>query len=183
MRFIATMGERHSQVPSYSYEKFADYVTSFKNNRIIVSSYSPEDLKAGLGREISTLLNKGDFEVDYCGCGTITLKKQQEEVIAKKSDDPDFVTKKNILEMIDTTVWTYLQSFWTSPEIVNSETTDSIFKTKRLMQTSFVSELESEIWLPAMTKTIQEIKNIPDYREKLILADVESIFFLKKALE
>ncbi len=182
MIFVATMGAKHNQIPCYSYEKFAEYVSSFDNRNVIVSSYSPEDLKNGLGEEVTTLLSKGNYNVEHCGCGTITLKKRLDEVIARKADDPDFVTKKNILEMIDTTVWTYLESYWTSPAMVNSETTDSIFKTKRLMQTSFVSELESDIWLPAMNRTVEEIKKIPDYKDRIILADVESLFFLKKVL-
>lgn len=182
MMFAATMGERHQQIPSYTYEKFAEYASSFGIDKIIVSSYSAEDVKNGLGKEISALLEKKKFDVSYCGCDFSETKKKEGELIRSRSEDPDFVTNKNMLEMIDTTVWTYLQAYWTTPQSVNSETTDSIFQTKRLMQTSLIPELESEIWLPVMNKTVDEIRKISDYGERLILVDVESAFFLKKRL-
>ena len=40
------------------------------------------------------------------------IEKERQKVLSRGVDDPDFVTKKNIMEMMDTTIWTYLSSFW-----------------------------------------------------------------------
>ena len=123
------------------------------------------------------------FEFTFAGSGAYDLEKERQKVLSSGGDDPDFVTKKNIMEMMDTTIWTYLSSFWTDPAKVNSNETDSIFSARKLMRTSFVPEIESDLWVPFMNRTVDNVKHIDNFQEAIILCDPESMFYLKQKLE
>lgn len=184
MTFVICLGSRHDRIANYSIEKFADYVAEMPENRIIVAAYSEEDvIRHRIAPEIDYLISqKTGKKLLYAGSGAYDLEKERQKVLSRGGDDPDFVTKKNIMEMMDTTIWTYLSSFWTDPAKVNSNETDSIFSARKLMRTSFVPEIESDLWVPFMNRTVDNVKHIDNFQEAIILCDPESMFYLKQKL-
>ena len=185
MTFVICLGSRHDRIANYSIERFADYVAEMPENRIIVAAYSEDDvIRHGIAPEIDYLISrKTGKKLFYAGAGAFELEKERQKVLSRGGDDPDFVTKKNIMEMMDTTIWTYLSSFWTDPAKVNSNETDSIFSARQLMRTSFVPEIETDLWAPFMNRTADNVRRIDRFREAIILCDPESMFYLKQKLE
>lgn len=184
MQYIATLGEHHKTIEKYSTEVFVDYVNSFKEKNAIVASYSRDDVfKHGLGSEIVSLSKSGKKNLTFCGPDRYALNKVYDEILQQRKEDADFVTKKNILEMMDTTIWSYLKAYWTSPEKVNSDVSDSIFSARRLMISSFVPELDDKIWAPTIRLITDSIRKQENYRDSLVLVDVQDKFYIKKKLE
>ena len=184
MRYIATIGKHHNDIKKYSEEVFVDYVNSFPERNAIVASYSSDDVfKHGLGTEILALSKSGAKNLIFCGPDMTALNKTYEDILQQRKEDPDFVTRKNILEMMDTTIWAYLSAYWTSPEKVNSDVSDSIFSARRLMISSFVPEIDDKIWAPSIQQITENIKKQKDYRKSIILVDVQNKFYLEKKFE
>ena len=111
------------------------------------------------------------------------LNQAYDDILQQRKEDPDFVTRKNILEMMDTTIWAYLRSYWTSPEKVNSDVSDSIFSARRLMISSFVPEIDDKIWIPSINLVTDRIKKQADYRSAIILVDIQNKFYIQKKLD
>ena len=184
MRFIATIGKHHKDIGKYSEEVFVDYVNSFPELNAIVASYSRDDVfKHGLGTEILALSKSGKKNLTFCGPDMTAMNKSYEDILQQRKEDPDFVTRKNILEMMDTTIWAYLSAYWTSPEKVNSDVSDSIFSARRLMISSFIPEVDDKIWAPSIKHITENIKKQKDYRNSIILVDVQNKFYIEKKLE
>jgi hypothetical protein len=184
MRFIATIGKHHKDIEKYSEEVFVDYVNSFPEQNAIVASYSSDDVfKHGLGTEIMALSRSGKKNLLFCGPEISVLNMTYEDILQNRRDDPDFVTRKNILEMMDTTIWAYLSAYWTSPQKVNSDISDSIFSARRLMISSFVPEVDDKIWVPSIHLITENIRKQDDYRNSIILVDVQYKFYIQKKLE
>jgi hypothetical protein len=51
------------------------------------------------------------------------------------------------------------------------------------MRTSFVPEIETDLWVPFMNRTVDNVKHIDNFQEAIILCDPESMFYLKQKLE
>jgi len=184
MQYIATLGDHHRNIEKYSTEVFVNYVNSFPEKNAIVASYSSDDVfKHGLGTEILALSKAGRKNIIFCGPDRFALNRMYDEILQQRKEDADFVTKKNILEMMDTTIWSYLKAYWTSPEKVNSDVSDSIFSARRLMISSFVPELDDKIWAPSIKLITDNIKKQDNHRDSLILVDVQDKFYIKKKLE
>jgi|GEM_PF-5255481 hypothetical protein len=184
MRFIATIGKHHRDIEKYSEKVLVDYVNSFPERNAIVASYSRDDVFThGLGTEILALSRSGKKNLIFCGPDISAQNKIYEEILQQRKEDPDFVTRKNILEMMDTTIWAYLSAYWTSPEKVNSDISDSIFSARRLMISSFVPEVDDKIWEPNIHLITENIKKQKDYTKSIILVDVQYKFFIEKKFE
>ena len=184
MRYIATIGKHHKDIEKYSEGVFVEYVNSFPEEHAIVASYSNDDVfKHGLGSEILALSKSGRKRITFCGPDMTALNQDYDDILQQRKEDPDFVTRKNILEMMDTTIWAYLRSYWTSPEKVNSDVSDSIFSARRLMISSFVPEIDDKIWIPSINLVTDRIKKQADYRSAIILVDIQNKFYIQKKLD
>ncbi len=183
MEYIATLGKRHDRMKGYSVDLFVSFVKKHLKNKIIVASYDRDDAyQHGLAPEIIALAESTESEIQFCGTGKYNYQREYEKLLLEKKEDPSFVTKKNIMEMMDTTIWTYLEGFWNGPERVNSETTDSIFSARMMMLSSFIPDVHEKLWLPCMSETVRSVTSISGHEDCLVLADVENLFYLKKSL-
>ncbi len=142
----------------------------FKRSNELSKSY--QALTDGLGSKLVPV-----------GVDTTGLEKYREEYIREKLSTPELSIKRNMLELIDDTIYNYLAQYWKGPETVNSEVTDSLFRAKHKLFSSVFYELETETWEKQNGKILDAIKKTSPTDKSVILSPVESRYWFKDHLD
>ena len=109
----------------------ANAITGLKPTDIVFTYLSREDFEDGrYGPEVSILLARPEFreKIRFAGArneGGITASEVKTNAEA--------VVRKNIVDMIYSTIYAYLEGYWKDQETVNSEVTDALFRARRLL--------------------------------------------------
>lgn len=178
MIIISTLGKMHENTIGYGYEDFVRYLKELKVEKIIITYTTQQNykIKKDEYKEIGFL--EDSFEVffpkiDYAKYNNLLTKYSLE------IDNAEEVTKKNIVDIIETVITSYLKGFWKSPETVNSEVTDSIFRIENKFIQSVNPQFIENYWLPLHLDVYNYIKNSKN-NYNAIISDVESTFFYKE---
>ena len=142
----------------------------FESSNELSKSY--EVLTDGLGTELVPV-----------GVDTSELEKYREKYIKENLSTPELSIKRNMLELIDDTIYNYLAQYWKGPETVNSEVTDSLFRAKHKLFSSVFYELENETWEKQNSTILNAIKNTSPTEKSVILSPVESRYWFKDHLD
>ncbi len=180
MNIISTIGKMHEDIIGYDYKIFAEYVKSFGINNIFITYVSENEYKKNMGnyKEIITL--EKDFNINFNGidCNYYNEIKAKYEI---KPLNAENITKKNILDIIDTVIDSYLKGYWKDPETVNSDVTDSVFKAKHKFLLSLNPDYEEKYWIPLHNEIYKNILSIK--YNTIIISDIGSSFFYKDKIK
>ncbi|MCL4453502.1 MAG: hypothetical protein M1317_05305 [Candidatus Thermoplasmatota archaeon] len=178
MNIISTIGKLHGKTVGYSYEDFIRYITESNARNLIVTYTSEENFTDNREDYIEIQMLQEKFNVHF---PKIDYQKYYElsEKYALKAQNAEDITKKNITDIIETVIDSYLTGYWKNPETVNSEITDSIFKVKNKFIESVNHDYIEKYWNPLhmeIYKYIEREKNSFD----AVITDVESAFFYRE---
>ena len=178
MIIISTIGKLHEKTVGYSYEDFIRYVTQIGVNNLIITYTSEQNYRENRDKYREIQLLEEDFkiyfpEIDYKNYAALSEKYNAK---ARNAED---ITKKNISDIIETVIDSYLTGYWKNPETVNSEITDSIFKVKNQFLISINHDYMEKYWEPLHIAIYNYIKN-RENRYDAIISDVESAFFYRE---
>lgn len=106
----------------------------------------------------------------------------KKKYVEEKLSTPELSIKRNMLDLIDNTIYNYLAQYWKGPETVNSEVTDSLFRAKHKLFSSVFYDLELETWEKRNQKIFEAIKESSPTDNSVILSSVESRYWFKDRL-
>ncbi|AGO61442.1 hypothetical protein [Ferroplasma acidarmanus] len=178
MIIISTLGKMHENTIGYGYEDLITYLGELKVKNLIITYTSRHNynMKQDEFREIKLLENSFNVffpEIDYDKYNELLTRYSLETHNAEE------VTKKNIVDIIETVINSYLKGYWKSPETVNSEVTDSIYRVKNKFIQSVNPEYIEKYWLPLHMDVYNYIETNKN-KYDAVISDVESAFFYKE---
>lgn len=178
MLIISTIRKLHENTVGYSYEDFINYITETNSKSLIITYTSEENFMKNQEyfKEIQLLMKR--FTVRF----TLINYQKYNTLYDKfkfKTENAEDITKKNITDIIDTVIDSYLIGYWKNPETVNSEITDSIFKVKNKFLESVNYDYVEKYWIPLHEEIYNYIENKKDEYDTVI-TDVESAFFYRE---
>lgn len=180
VKFVSTIGESHTKIEGYSYEAFVNHVRSFSPSNVIVSYISAEEHKQGkYGKEIEVLLEDQELSdrVVFAGVDNNPYESFREQYFKDRSSSAEVLVKRNVLELIDSTVYSYLENYWKNADTVNSEITDSLFRAKHKIIASMFWDMEKYTWEERHKEILGNIRNCSTQNGSVIVTDVESRYW------
>ena len=111
MIIISTIGKLHEKTVGYSYEDFIRYVTQIGVNNLIITYTSEQNYRENRDKYREIQLLEEDFkiyfpEIDYKNYAALSEKYNAK---ARNAED---ITKKNISDIIETVIDSYLTGYW-----------------------------------------------------------------------
>ncbi len=180
MEIVACIGKSHEKVIGYSRHDLANAITGLKPTDIVFTYLSREDFEDGrYGPEVSILLARPEFreKIRFAGAGNdggITASEEKTNAEA--------VVRKNIVDMIYSTIYAYLEGYWKDQETVNSEVTDALFRARRLLVSQIEGVEGDKKWESAHEKILSNIGRMKLGSNPVLVAPVESAFWFKDNL-
>ena len=180
MEIVACIGKSHEKVIGYSRQDLANAITGLKPTDIVFTYLSREDFEDGrYGPEVSILLNRPEFrqKIRFAGAvndGGITASEEKSNAEA--------VVRKNIVDMIYSTIYAYLEGYWKDKETVNSEVTDALFRARRLLVSQIEGVEGDKKWESVHEKILSNIGRMKLGSNPVLVAPVESAFWFKDNL-
>ena len=180
MIIISTIGKLHEKTVGYSYREFIRYVKENNSNSLIITYTSEKNYHENIEKYREIELLEENFNVNFPD-----IDYQKYTVLCErytfKADNAEDITKKNITDIIETVIDSYLTGYWKNPETVNSEITDSIFKVKNKFLESINHDYIEKYWIPLHTEVynyIEERNNSFD----TVITDIQSAFFYREKI-
>ncbi|MEM0139484.1 MAG: hypothetical protein QXZ44_02590 [Ferroplasma sp.] len=176
MNVVSTLGKMHEDVIGYGYEDFINYVTTFSFNSIFIA-YVSEDIynkDPDNYKELQLLDKKYELlfpAIDFKGYDKLLGENKL------KVSTPEDVTKKNISDIIETVIYSYLRGYWKDCKTVNSSITDSIYRIRNQFLMQINPNYISNYWEPLHNSIFDCIKKIDN--NALIISKVEDSFFYR----
>ncbi|AAT43861.1 hypothetical protein [Picrophilus oshimae] len=166
MIVVSTIGKMHESIPGYDYKELVNYIKTFNKREVLVSYLKDDPGKYDDFTEISYLKNAG-FDLYFIG----------EELYRPVTviNSPESLVRSNLIDMINTMVYSYLKGYWKDAETVNSEFTDRIFSAKHKFIMSVEPDIELKYWVPMHKKIMEKAEN----KDAILLSDVESAYFYR----
>ena len=180
MEIVACIGKSHEKVIGYSRQDLANAITGLKPTDIVFTYLSREDFEDGrYGPEVSILLARPEFreKIRFVGAGNdggITASEEKSNAEA--------VVRKNIVDMIYSTIYAYLEGYWKDKETVNSEVTDALFRARRLLVSQIEGVEGDKKWESVHEKILSNIGRMKLGSNPVLVAPVESAFWFKDNL-
>jgi hypothetical protein len=134
-----------------------------------------EDTAGELGNMIGSRLN---LRLVDCSQDSAQFIKFREEFFRKSITTPEAAVKKNMIDLIDDTIYSYLSNYWRDWDTVNSEVTDSLFRAKHKLVESVFYELEQGYWHAQNRLIIDRIKAGEPTEKSIIISSVERRYWL-----
>ncbi len=135
-----------------------------------------------LYQSYQTFIGELGFKMIPVGVNSAEFEEFRKRYIEENLSTPELSIKRNMLELIDDTIYNYLAQYWKGPETVNSEVTDSLFRAKHKLFSSVFYDLEAETWEKRNGQILQAIKETSPTDNSVILSPVESRYWFKDHL-
>ncbi len=179
MKVISSIGNMHGEISGYNYEKFRGIVDGYGNKNIFITYLSEEKYKNNKNsyKEIHSL--EGKYNLFFNGID-FNYYSSLREKYSIKAIDAETITKKNLLDMLDSITKSYLEGFWKDENAINSELTDNVFRAKHKFILSLNPEYEEKYWIPLHEEIYDNLKKYN--KNFIILSDVESSFFFREKI-
>ena len=180
MNIISTIGKMHGDIIGYNYKVFSEYVKSFGINNVFITYTSENEYRKNTDNYKEIMLLEENFNLYFNGidCNYYNEIKNKYEI---KPLNAENVTKRNILDIMNTVIDSYLKGYWKDPETVNSDVTDSVFRAKHKFLLSLNPDYEEKYWLPSHNKAYENILGIKN--NMIIISDIESSFFYRDKIK
>ena len=180
MEIVACIGKSHEKVIGYSHHDLANAITGLKPTDIVFTYLSREDFEDGrYGPEVSILLARPEFreKIRFAGAGN-----EGGITASEVKTNAEAVVRKNIVDMIYSTIYAYLEGYWKDQETVNSEVTDALFRARRLLVSQIEGVEGDKKWESAHEKILSNIGRMKLGSNPVLVAPVESAFWFKDNL-
>lgn len=151
---------------------------------IYFAELAPDELKNSndLFTSYNAITRAIDSKIIPVGVNQSAFDSFREKYIEDNLNTPELSIKRNMLELIDNTIYNYLAQYWKGPETVNSEVTDSLFRAKHKLFSSVFYDLEEETWEKKNRQILENIKKASPVDSSVILSSVESRYWFKDRL-
>jgi hypothetical protein len=177
MKIISTLGKMHEHTVGYEYEAFIEYINRLKVKNALIAYTSRENFEENENSYNEIKFLKKSFNIDFPDIDFEKYRKLSEKY-SFETHNAEEITKKNIIDIIETVINSYLAGYWKDPETVNSEVTDSIFRVKNKFILSVNPEYIEKYWMPLHKEIFDYIENYKNNYDAVI-SDVESTFYYK----
>ncbi len=134
-----------------------------------------DDMAGELGTAMRNHLNS---KIIDCSQDPAQFVKFREEFFKKSINTPEAAVKKNMIDLIDDTIYSYLSNYWRDWDTVNSEVTDSLFRAKHKLVESVFYELEHGFWHAQNKLIIDRILSGQPTGKSIIVSSVERRYWL-----
>lgn len=186
MEFISFIGENHEKAEGYSAENLVERIASMNPVRVIVTM-DPHavDRPEGYDKALNMVLRDSRISsrIVYAGVDETKYSELRNDLLTSFSTSAENVVKKNLLEMIDTTIKSYLEGYWKDYQTVNSEVTDSLFRAKHKLFSTMFWEMERDTWNKMLDETKERIIKLEPGYSDVVLVDVEKKYWLLDNME
>lgn len=186
LKFVSTIGESHSKIEGYGYEAFIRYIRSLSPSNVIISYVSAEDAKKGnFGKEVKSILEDKELcdRLVFAGVDDTPYESFKEQYFKDRISSAEVLVKKNVLEIIDSTIYSYLESYWKNADTVNSEMTDSLFRAKHKLIASMFWDMEKYTWEEKHKEIFRNILSYSSVNGSIIVTDAESRYWYLDSIE
>lgn len=186
MKLFSFIGESHMRVEGYSTENLTALLSSDTPSRIIVA-VDPQYRMAseGYASALQSILEAPGISEVVCFAHADESRygELRDSYLKQYSESAESIVKKNILEMIDATVRSYLEGYWKGNDTVNSEVTDSLFRAKHKLVSTMFWDMERDTWNSMMEEMTEKILRKSPGSDDVILVDVEKRYWLMDRLD
>ncbi len=181
MRFVSFIGASHNRVEGYAVSNLAGILKDSHPERIIVAIDPEFDHESGeYLNALNTILKDPDLKdlVSYANVDEGSYFTKRIGYLEEYSKSAETVVKRNIMEMIETTIKSYLEGYWKDSETVNSDVTDALFRAKHKLISTMFWEMEKNTWNEMLEKMTARISEHLPSEDDIILVDVEKKYWL-----
>lgn len=186
MNIISFIGSSHEKVSEYSVDKLIRAIKSHKPVRVI-ATIDPDSKgrKESYRKAINAILSDPEISslVVRANVDESKFQNMRDDFFEKNTGNADALVKKNIMEMIETTINSYLEGYWKDFESVNSEVTDSLYRAMHKLISTMFWEVERETWNAMLDEITANVKKLEPGPDDVILVDVEKKYWLEDNLE
>lgn len=183
MEVLSSVASLGVSVGGYDEEVLSELIRQFKPDKIFLTEISEAEYKKlPASAFYHSLGNAMEAPVIPAGVNSKPFEKFREEYITANLSTPELTIKKNMLDLIDDTIFNYLAQYWKGHETINSEVTDSLFRAKHKLFSSVFFELENGTWDEEHRSIIEVIRKGKPTDRSVIISDVESRFWFKDHL-
>jgi len=158
---------------------FIGYIATINFDRGFIITTEP-DSQSGSEEFKAIRDNYPSIEMRFIDVSDHYSKLNQSKKEMEKS--PEGLVKLNIIDMIDSSINKYLNSYWKDPEGVNSELTDSVFKAKHTLISEFFYDLEKLLWIEPNKQILELLKREENEDNLLAIVDPERKYWLVSKL-
>lgn len=181
MKFVSFIGAGHYRVKNYGTSDLISLIKDSGAARVIVAldpDFHGDSEDYGRALEEITSSEEVKGLISYAGVDETSYQSKKKELLQKYSSSAELVVKKNIMEMIETTIKSYLEGYWKDSDTVNSEVTDSLFRAKHKLISTMFWELEKNTWNAMLEELTEKVNAMAPGRNDLVLVDVEKKYWL-----
>jgi hypothetical protein len=183
MEVLSSVASLGISVRGYDEEVLTGIIRQLKPDKIFLTEISEAEYPKISASGFYHLLRKStDSEIMPSGVSSEPFEKFRDEYVTEKLNTPELTIKKNMLGLIDDTIYNYLAQYWKGPDTINSEVTDSLFRAKHKLFSSVFFELENSTWDEQHRAIMEVIKKGNPTDASLVLSDVESRYWYKDHL-
>ncbi|MEM0156316.1 MAG: hypothetical protein QW597_06950 [Thermoplasmataceae archaeon] len=181
MKIVSYIGKSHDKVIGYSRSDLAKTIAAMKPTDIIFTYLSKEDFEnRKYGCEVSVLLSEDDMKSKIRLAGIDHEFSSTTEKVKLTAED---VVRKNIVDMIYSTIYAYLEGYWKDYDTVNSEVTDALFRARRLFVSQSGGNQEDAKWEEYHEKILSNVNRMSLGDNPVLVVPVESAFWFKDNLK
>ena len=185
MNIISFIGAGHQKVSGYSTADLVREIKHCRPKRVIVT-IDPELGKRQESYRDALQSILSDPEISalaiFANADESRYQKLRDEYFEKYSGNADTLVKKNIMEMIETTIKSYLEGYWKDFDSVNSEVTDSLYRAMHKLISTMFWEVERDTWNAMMEETTARVAKLSPDDGDVILVDAEKRYWLADKL-
>ncbi len=150
MEIICSPESLRISIPGYDSRSIAQRILSAVPDGVFFTDSST------FNADLAHILKKENFSKIYdCSIDLLPFQKMKEDFFRQKITTPELSVKKNMLDLIDDTIYNYLANYWKDFDTVNSEVTDTLFRAKHKLASTIFYEVERDYW-DAQNKRILE---------------------------
>ncbi|MEM0156964.1 MAG: hypothetical protein QXN26_02730 [Thermoplasmataceae archaeon] len=173
MQVLASSSSLRTDVNGYNVSAIVERLKQIAPDIIFLTE--KDDMAGELGAMIRNHLK---VKVIDCSQDPAQFLKFRDDFFRKSITTPEAAVKKNMIELIDDTVYSYLSNYWKDWDTVNSEVTDSLFRAKHKLVESVFYELEQGFW-HAQNRIIADMITAGHPTERsIIISGVERRYWL-----
>ncbi len=183
MEVLSSVASLGIPVRGYDEEVLAGLIGQLKPDKIFITEISETEYRKLPDSAFYHSIGKRSGAVVIpAGADNERFEKFKKEYTAENLSSPELTIKKNMLDLIDDTIFNYLAQYWKGPDTINSEVTDSLFRAKHKLFSSVFFELENGSWDERYRSVLDEIKKGNPTDRSVILSAVESRYWFKDHL-
>ncbi len=122
------------------------------------------------------------IRIEHLDVDLSSFYEEKQSFLDRAMNSADLSVKVKLVEVIEESINSYLETFWEYPEKVNSDLTDSIFKAKHALISDLIYEYEKISWMGPNNAIIDRIKKYYPENDLAVLVDPERRYYIREKL-